>query len=140
MSPAVFEATTPAIEWPQTERPLTAVLYQCCCHYLLPMCQTSTVCFCLFIVRRITWPAFLYSNQQEALFYHDMAYYFSEHVCILFNTTRHFSEHFVLRSEAALYFSENVCVSINKIRYFCQHLLFHPDRTCHFNNNLFVSL
>jgi hypothetical protein len=68
------------------------------------------------------------------------AYYFSEHICILFNITWHFSEHSVLRSEAALYFNENVCVSVNKIHYFCQHLLFHPDKTSYFRKKFVVSI
>jgi len=65
-----------------------------------------------------------------------MAYYFSEHICILLNMTCHITEHFVLRSEAALYFRENVCVSVNKIHYFCQHLLFHPEKTSYFGKKI----
>jgi len=54
--------------------------------------------------------------------------------------TCHFSEHFVLRSEAAIYFSKNVWVSVNKIHYLCQHLLFHPEKTSYFRKKFVVSL
>ena len=139
---------TPAIERPQTARPLRSVLYQCSCHYLLPMCQTSFPDSKLLqnIKVHFVFVCFQYGvllGQHFYIPFNRMPYIIMTWHIILVKMFVFSSiwrailaNKFVLRSEAALYSSENICVSINKKRYFCQHLLFHPNGMCYFSKKL----
>jgi len=127
MTPAVFEPTTPAIERPQTARPLRSVLYQRSCHYLLPMCQTSVPDSKLLQDRRVqfVFVRFQYGVLLGQHFYipvNKKLYFIMTRNIILanmfvFSSIRRaiLAKNIVLRSEAALYFNEYVCVSINTL-------------------------
>lgn len=140
MPPAVFEPTTPAIERAQTARPLRSVLYQCSCHYFLPVCQTSVPDSKLLHDRKVqfVFVCFQYGALLGQHFYIPInrKRYFIIHVRILFDSTCHFSEQFCPAIWSGTLFSEKVCVSGNEISSFFQHLLFHPDRTCSFSEIL----
>ena len=165
MFPAVFEPTNPAIERPQTARPLTAVLYHCCCHYILPMCQTSVPDSKLLQDRKVqfVFVCFQYGVLLGQHFYipvNRKRYFIMTWLIILANMfvfssiwrailanilscplKRRFIsvKMFVFQSTRYAIFANTFCfIPIGRV-ILAKILLFHYDIACYFREHLFCS-